>query len=163
MGEKFYVQDNRDTPDTMLATFRYPKFLASYESRTCNPMPMFAGRGSGTTIHGTEGTIYLSRSGCWVYPNPKSTLAPAAFEKDPAMSQMNVPHWMNFLECIKTREKPISEIETCVRSSTACLLANLSMRHKKWLDWDEKNWTVLQNDIKPFLKAHYRSPWKLEV
>ena len=33
---------------------------------------------------------------------------------------MNVPHWKNWLACIKSREKPMSEIETCVRSSTAC-------------------------------------------
>jgi hypothetical protein len=37
------------------------------------------------------------------------------------------------------------------------------MRHKTWLDWDEKNWTVKQNHIKPHLKAKYRAPWKLEV
>jgi myo-inositol 2-dehydrogenase/D-chiro-inositol 1-dehydrogenase len=74
-----------------------------------------------------------------------------------------VPHWKNFLECIKTRQKPASEIETCVRSSTVCLLANLSMRHGMRLDWDEAQWTVKQDAVKPFLKARYRKPWKLEV
>jgi predicted dehydrogenase len=162
-GSKFYVQDNRDTPDTLLATFRYPNFLASYESRTCNPMPMFGPHGSGTSIHGTEGTIIVLRRGCWVIPNEKSSLAPATWEKDPAMSEMNVPHWKNFIACIKSREKPISDIETCVRSSTVCLLANLSMRYKSWLDWDEKNWTVAQDAVKPHLKVPYRSPWKLKV
>ena len=162
-GSKFYVQDNRDTPDTLLATFRYPNFLASYESRTCNPMPMFGPHGSGTTIHGTEGTIIVLRRGCWVIPNEKSSLTPSTWEKDPAMSEMNVPHWKNFIACIKSREKPISDIETCVRSSTVCLLANLSMRYKSWLDWDEKNWTVAQDAVKPHLKVQYRSPWKLKV
>lgn len=162
-GSKFYVQDNRDTPDTLLATFRYPSFLASYESRTCNPMPMFGPHGSGTSIHGTEGTIIVLRRGCWVIPNEKSSLAPSTWEKDPAMSEMNVPHWKNFIACIKTREKPISDIETCVRSSTVCLLANLSMRYKSWLDWDEKKWMVAQDAVKPYLKVQYRSPWKLQV
>ena len=162
-GSKFYVQDNRDTPDTLLATFRYPNFLASYESRTCNPMPMFGPHGSGTTIHGTEGTIIVLRRGCWVIPNEKSSLTASTWEKDPAMSEMNVPHWKNFIACIKSREKPISDIETCVRSSTVCLLANLSMRYKSWLDWDEKNWTVAQDAVKPHLKVQYRSPWKLKV
>ena len=92
-----------------------------------------------------------------------SKLASVTYEKDPEMGQMNVPHWKNFLECIKTRQKPTSEIETCVRSSTACLLANLSMRHGVRLDWDEKNWTVKQEQVRPFLKSHYRAPWKLEV
>jgi predicted dehydrogenase len=162
-GSKFYVQDNRDTPDTLLATFHYPKFLASYESRTCNPMPMFGPHGSGTSIHGTEGTIIVHRRGCWVIPNEKSSLAPATWEKDAAMSEMNVPHWKNFMACIKSREKPISDIETCVRSSTVSLLANLSMRYKSWLDWDEKNWMVAQDAVKPYLKVQYRSPWKLKV
>jgi hypothetical protein len=98
-----------------------------------------------------------------VIPNEKSSLTASTWEKDPAMSDMNVPHWKNFIACIKTREKPISDIETCVRSSTVCLLANLSMRYKSWLDWDEKNWMVAQDAVKPYLKVQYRSPWKLKV
>ncbi len=162
-GSKFFVDDNTETPDTMMATFRYPKFLTTYESRTCNSMPMFGPHGAATTIHGTEGTIIVNRQGCWVVPNFRSTLQAATFEKDPALSDMNVPHWRNFAECIKSRQKPISDIEKCVRSSTVCLLANLSMRHKTWLDWDDKNATVMQDAVKPFLKERYRKPWKLEV
>ena len=146
----------------MLATFEYPKFIASYESRTANPMPMF-GHGAATAIHGTEATLIVNRSGCWLVPNAKSKVEPQAYEKDDVMRQMNVPHWENWLACIKSREKPQSEIETCVRSSTVCILANLSMRFKTRLDWDEKNWTVKQAEVKPYLKAKYRAPWKLEV
>jgi len=161
-GSKFYVRDNSETPNTVLAAFHYPNFLGHYENRECNSMPMFT-TGTGTSIHGTEGTIIVNRSGCWVVPNAKSKLEAATWEKNPAMSAMNLPHWKNFLECIRSRQKPISEIETCVRSSTVCLLANLSMRHKSWLDWDERGWTVRQEEIKPYLKAQYRDPWKLEV
>ena len=164
LGAKFYVTDNTETPDTMEATFQYLKFMATYESRTANPLPMFGNQGYASVIHGTEGSVIVNRSGCWVIPaNNKSSLQAATFEKDKEMSQMNVPHWKNFLACIKSRQKPASEIETCVRSSTACLLANLSMRYKTRLDWDEQNWTVKQDAVKPFLKARYRSPWKLEV
>ncbi|MGO9258943.1 MAG: Gfo/Idh/MocA family protein [Bryobacteraceae bacterium] len=164
LGDKFYVRDNVQTPDTMHATFYYPKFLTTYESRTCNPLPLFGrDQGAGTTIHGTEGTIFVNRSGCWVIPNAKSKLEAASWEKDQAMGQMNVPHWKNWVECIKSRQKPTSDIETCARSSTVCLLANLAMRYKQRLDWDEANWTVEQDAVKPYLKARYRSPWKLEV
>jgi predicted dehydrogenase len=162
MGDKLYVQDNRDTPDTMLATFRYPKFLTSYESRTCNPMPMFGGQGAATVINGTEATILLNRSGCRLIPNDQKKTA-QLWENDRDMREMNVPHWRNWIECIRTRRKPISEIETCVRSSTVCILANLSMRHKTWLDWDEQAWTVKQPEMRQYLKARYRAPWKLEV
>ena len=162
MGGKLYVDDNTETPDSLMATFHYPKFLLTYESRTANPMPQF-GHGAATSIHGTEGTLIVRRGGCWVVPNQKSKIEPLAFENDRAMNSMNEPHWKNFIECIRSREKPISDIETCVRSSTACILANLSMRHRTWLDWDEANWTVRQENVKPALKARYRAPWKLEV
>ena len=164
LGDKFYVRDNTETPDTMHATFYYPKFLATYESRTCNPLPLFGrDQGYGTTIHGTEATIFVNRGGCWLIPNPKSKVAAAAWEKDPAMSPMNEPHWRNFLASIKSRQKPTSDIETCVRSSSTCILANLAMRFKTRLDWDEQNWTVQQEAAKPHLMARYRAPWKLEV
>ncbi|HEV3485251.1 MAG TPA: Gfo/Idh/MocA family oxidoreductase [Vicinamibacterales bacterium] len=164
MGDKLYVDDNTETPDTMMATFRYPQFLLTYESRTANPLPLFTqGGGAATSIHGTEGTLIVRRGGVYVVPNEKSEVTPLTLEKYADMNQMNLPHWQNFVECIRTRAKPTSDIETCVRSSTACILANLSMRHRTWLDWDEAKWTVKQDEIRPFLKARYRAPWKLEV
>jgi predicted dehydrogenase len=162
MGSKFFVKDNVETPDTMLATFMYPKFLSSYESRTVNPLPMF-GHGAGTSIHGTEGTLIVNRQGCWVVPNRGSKLEAVTFEKDPALSEMNVKHWNNFLDCIRSRQKPTSDIETCVRSSVTCILANVALRAKTRINWDEKAWTVAEKDARPLLKSNYRKPWKLEV
>jgi len=72
-------------------------------------------------------------------------------------------HWTNFLECVRTRKKPNSEIETCVRSTTACLLGNVSLRTKLRLDWDDTSKTVSQPQAAPFLRREYRAPWKLEV
>ncbi len=164
LGSKFYVEDNTQTPDTMLATFEYPKYLTTYESRTCNPLPLFAlNQGYGSAIHGTDATIFVNRGGCWLIPNRGSKVQAQTWEKDAEMGLMNLPHWQNWAACIKSRQKPMSEIETCVRSSTTCLLGNLSMRFQSRLDWDEQNWTVKQEAVKPHLKANYRKPWKLEV
>ena len=124
-------------------------------------MPMF-GHGYGTSFHGTKCTLVLNRGGVWVYPNGAKEPA-KKLENDNEMSQMNVPHWNNFIECIKTREQPISDIEKCVRSSVTCILANLSIRFESRIDWDEIAWTVKQDAVKPHLKAVYRAPWKLEV
>jgi predicted dehydrogenase len=162
IGSKFYATDNCETPDTMLATFHYPRFIQTYESRTANPLPMF-GHGAGTSIHGTEGTLIVNRSGVWITPVKESSLQPLTLEKDKVLSEMNVPHWQNFLECIKTRQKPTSDIENCVRSSVTCILANVAMRAKMRINWDEKNWTVLEKEARPLLKTNYRKPWKLEA
>ena len=120
------------TPGTMLATFRYPGFIASYERSP--------GAASGTAFHGSEATLMVNRG-----------------------AGLHVPHWKNFLECIRTRAKPISEIETCVRTTATCVLANIALRHGMTLDWDGRAFTVKQPEAKQYLKAKYRSPWKLEV
>jgi predicted dehydrogenase len=159
-GGKFYVTDNTETPDTMMVTYRYPGFIGSYESRTVSPFPLY-GDTYGTAFHGTRATLMVNRSGYAVYPNEKGK--DPVIEKSKELADMNVPHRRNFLDSVRTRQKPISEIETCVRSSTTCILANLSMRHGLTLDWDEKAFTVKQSDARQYLKARYRSPWKLEV
>jgi predicted dehydrogenase len=131
-GGRLYANDNVEKPDTMLATFRYPGFVASYESRTDGTY--------GTAFHGTKATLMVNRE-----------------------AGMHVPHWKNFLECIRTRAKPVSEIETCVRTTATCVLANIAIWHGMTLDWDERAFTVKQPEAKQYLKARYRSPWKLEV
>ena len=107
----FSVTAQGSTPGTMLATFRYPGFVASYESR--------AGNTYGTAFHGTKGTLIVNRE-----------------------ANTHVAHWKNFLECIRTRAKPISEIETCVRSTATCVLAHIAMRRGTTLVWDEKAWKM---------------------
>jgi len=37
------------------------------------------------------------------------------------------------------------------------------MRSKTRLDWDETNWTVAQDAVKPMLRPNYRAPWELVV
>jgi hypothetical protein len=88
------MDDNTDAPDTMPATFAYPKFLMSCESRTANPPPVFGfGESAGATIHGAEATIFVNRSKCLLVPaSDKSKVQALTFEKDKDRSRMNVPH-----------------------------------------------------------------------
>jgi hypothetical protein len=134
--------------------------VGSYESRTVNNFPLYNDT-YGTSFHGTKATLMVNRDGYSLFPNGKGT--EPVVEKNKEMADMNIPHWKNFLECLKSRQKPTSDIETCVRSTTTCILANLAMRHSMTLDWDDKAFTVKQHEVKPYLKAKYRSPWKLEV
>jgi predicted dehydrogenase len=159
-GGKFYVEDNTETPDTMFAIFRYPSFVGSYESRTASPFKMYE-ETYGTAFHGTKATLLVNRGGYTVFPNAKD--APPIVEKSKELAPMNDPHWRNFLACIRSRQKPISDIETCVRSSATCILANLALRNSMTLDWDDRAFTVKQESVKPQLQEHYRAPWKLEV
>jgi predicted dehydrogenase len=158
-GEKFYVTDNRETPDTLQVTYEYPGFLAVYENRAGNAQSMFD-KGGGILFHGTKGTMFLDRGGYKIVPEKGSDLKESEVK---SAGGGNKEHWANFLDCVKTREKPTSDIEKCQHSTTTCLLGNVALRSKLRLDFDARQWTVAQNAAKPFLSREYRDPWKLVV
>jgi predicted dehydrogenase len=177
LGGRFWVQDNLETADTMSATYQYPGFMLTYELRQSCGIPLFD-QGGGTAIMGTEAMVLVTRRGCWVTPNKGSKVeplefpppaqspapvAPAAAPRPNAPDSQFTAHWKNFLDCVKTREKPISDIETLVGSSAACILGNVSMRAKTRLDFDAKTFKVAQREAAPFTRVDYRAPWKLEV
>ena len=80
-----------------------------------------------------------------------------------ASNNTNVAHWANFLDCVKTRQKPNSDIEICQRSSTTCLLGNVALRSGIRIDWDEKKWTTVQPEARKFLSKEDRKPWRIKV
>jgi predicted dehydrogenase len=201
IGRKGYLQDNRETPDTMIVTYEYPEFLMAFEVRLGNEQSMF-GKSSGILVHGSDATLYFGRAPNYqVYPerqpasqeaNPVGELpafsaeaerrrreAPPAEERPegpPEFAPATAPeaevnegfvptetHWANFLRCIRTRERPIADIEYVARSTVTCLLGNVSYRAKMRIDWDPDTWSSPQKEARPFMEFHYREPWKLTL
>ncbi len=169
LGGKFWLKDNTETPDTLQVTYMYPSgFVATYERRAGNSQSMF-GKGGGILFCGSKGTMFLDRSGYKIVPEVKPREGPG--EREPAMDEAeeksvdsgNASHWANFLECVRTRQKPISDIEVCNRSTATCLLGNVALRSRLALDWDALKWTTAQAGAHPYLTRQYRKPWKLEV
>ncbi|PYR90752.1 MAG: oxidoreductase, partial [Acidobacteria bacterium] len=52
-------------------------------------------------------------------------------------------HMKNFLECVETRRLPVADIEQGYMSTSACILANLSMRLGRSLQWDHAKGVVV--------------------
>ena len=69
IGGKFHLTDNRDTPDTIIATYRYPDFVMTYENRVCNGMPI-NGRYYGIEFLGTKATLFVDRERYELRPEP---------------------------------------------------------------------------------------------
>jgi predicted dehydrogenase len=69
-------------------------------------------------------------------------------------------HWRNLLDCIETRNQPVSNIEQGCITATACILANLSCKLGRGLTWDpEKGQVVGDEEANRLLARPYRSPW----
>jgi len=152
----------------MTAVFQYSDFMMTYELRESCLTPMF-GQGGATGIMGTDGMVVVTRNGCWFNPNKGFQAEPIEFtpgRPSPAgapQRRQASDHWKNFLDCIKSRQKPVSDIENLVRSSAVCVLGNVSMRAKARIDLDDKTFTVRQPEARQFTRINYREPWKLEV
>lgn len=159
LGGKFWLKDDTETPDTLQVTYEYPGFLGSWEHRSNNTEGTTA-RLMGVTFHGNLGTVYVDRNLYRVTPEKGADLQPSEMKR---VTDPHPLHWANFLECVKTRKRPNSDIETCVRSSATCLLGNVSYRSRMRIDWDEAAWNVRQPEARPYLRREYRAPWKLEA
>ena len=73
-------------------------------------------------------------------------------------------HVRNFLDCVKSRKEPISDLESGHRVATACHLANLSLRLGRRLRWDADKETILDDaEAAKLLVRPYRAPWDAEL
>ena len=64
----------------------------------------------------------------------------------------------NFLDCTKSRQPPISDLESGHRVATLCHLANLSLRLGRSLQWDAKNETIRGDaEASALLERPYRA------
>jgi predicted dehydrogenase len=167
-GSKFYLRDNSDTPDTLQVTFEYPNFIATYENRLLNANSMY-GKGYGIEFHGSDGTMFLDRSGFQVFPE-ESRSKTGKGERTAAMQMKQVDdglynHVGNLLECMKTRNLPACDVETGHRSSSACLLGNVALRSKERIVWDVANQKIVGGSTasQKLLTREYRPPWKLAI
>jgi predicted dehydrogenase len=168
-GSKFVIKDNADTPDTLVATFEYPGFVCTYENRHANANSMF-GKGYGIEFHGTEATMFLNRSGFEVFPETRKDkegkeVARSASMRMDEVDDGLVNHAGNMLECLKTRQRPASDIEYGHQSSAACLLASVAVRTRERLEFDPvkqelKNASAAARKL---FGREYRAPWKLSV
>jgi predicted dehydrogenase len=168
LGGKFAIQDNRETPDVIQASYEFPGFLCVYENRIVNAQSMF-GEGYGITFHGTKGTLFVDRSRWEILPEmtepegSRDEIAQIPAERGTSGNNSLEAHWVNFVRCMRTRERPISDIEIGHRSTATCLLANVSLRSRQRVEWDPKTETTPQKEAQTYLRREHRAPWKLTL
>ena len=81
-----------------------------------------------------------------------------------ASTSDNPTHARNFVDCIKSRQAPICDIEIGHRSSSAAILGNLSYRSGAPVTWDAAAERITGNDrAAALLDRAYRKPWALVV
>ncbi|MDQ3010273.1 MAG: Gfo/Idh/MocA family oxidoreductase [Acidobacteriota bacterium] len=170
MGGKYVIDDNRETPDTMSVVFEYPGFVMTYDYRILNGRGKDGRWGYGIMFYGTDGTMFVDRGGFEIFPEMEGKKRDSLFVAKTAAARMNVQrgdpshidHVANFIDCMKTRKPPTSDVEIGHRSTTAPHLANISLRSGRRIQWDGVSETIIGDaEASKWLSKEYRPPWKL--
>ncbi len=138
MGGKYCLRDNRDTPDTIDVIYDFVDFTLTYSHRACNGRKV-NGRHYGISFHGTNGTLAVDRNGYTLYPETEKKAGvevPKIPPKTRGKTDQHWPHVQNFIECLKTRKRPIADIEDIHHSTTVCNLGNIAYKVGRQIYWD---------------------------
>lgn len=125
---------------------------------------------NGNRFIGDKGWIFVSR-GRIEASDPKllqEPLGPDATRlyntgKD---SRSNDNHMVNFLEGVRTRRRPICDVEVGHHSANVCHVGAIALRLGLPVQWDPSAERFVGPDAdkaNAMLSKEYRSPWKLEV
>jgi predicted dehydrogenase len=165
VGGKHYLRDNRETPDNIEVVFEYPGFVATFSHRVLNRT--IDGRAYGVQFEGTQGVMFVDRGGYDFRPEPErvgdETVPSSGAAVRGERSAQHLPHVQNFLECVKTRQRPASDVEIGHRSTAACHLGNIALRAGQKITWDAATERI--TDVaaaNAHLKKEYRKPWSLD-
>lgn len=168
-GGRYEMKDGGETPDVQEVIYNFPDAslgggkgcVVSWTGREIGSSP-----GAPLTFHGTKGSLSLSRGGLTIVPETwKGEGQPDKPAMEPLQeprSEMEISHVRNFLDCVKSRNRPIADVEEGHRTATMCHLGNIATRLGRGLRWDaEKEEFTGDSDANRRLHYEYRKPWKL--
>ncbi|MFC1558081.1 Gfo/Idh/MocA family protein [candidate division KSB1 bacterium] len=184
-GGVFYLKDGREAPDTQFATYKFDEMTLVAQSslwapymlktpvsvRNSDRHPEWLFSSTKIEICGTKGMLFYGRhGGGWqVYAGNTTADSPASqrgtgkneLVADVFARQGGDLHVENFVNCIRTRQKPNADVEEVHISMILCHLANISYRvGNRKLKFDSKTETFIgDNEANKYLKANYRKPW----
>jgi predicted dehydrogenase len=180
-GRTGLTSDNGETPTVLDALYEYPGFTAIY---SCREVSLGKRGDPGLCFYGTKGSLDIGRGGFEVTPDTKADPADRIprFRGHPGggpQSQRTAPepwtqalkepgssdeqfdlHVRNFLDCVKSRQRTIADVEDGHRVATACHLGNISLRTGRKLRWDaDKEEIIGDREAAAMLERPYRKPW----
>jgi len=130
---KFTTYD-REVPDTFNMCLDYPEKLSVVVVSTLANDYV-----TEPAIHGDEGTLTLQNPGEWNLGIDGVTIVPRKGARQAFPMQKNdatAAHWQNFLKCVRTREKPVSDVEFGLHVQAALNMAMLSLLKDKVAKFD---------------------------
>ena len=117
------------------------------------------GGSGGATFVGTEGRISVDRENLASYP---ARIVKEPLRPDETRLYRCNSHSGNFLECIRTRKRTITDIESTHRAASLLLLGGIAEKLGRSLKWDPVKEQFVDDDAaNRMCSIAYRAPWRL--
>ena len=126
---------------------------------------------NGVLIEGEKGKIFVNRkklTGAPVEALKDSPLAEDAIKKAykglPMEESERKGHWACFLNCVRSRQEPISDVHSHMKMLNVCHLAGITARLGRPLKWDAANEQIVGDDqANAMLARPYRAGYEIEM
>ena len=147
----------------------HPPDGKDYKSLTytyANGITLIHGGTGGVVLTGTEGKLHLDRGVIESWPPDicRTPIGPADVHLYRAPQHGNpwTANKLDWLDCIRTRRRPCSDVEIGCRSITVCHLGNIAYWLNRPLRWDpEKEEIIGDAEAARWLDRPKRAPWTL--
>jgi predicted dehydrogenase len=165
-------QSKANISDTQTATFDYGDLEVIWQHRTWGqpPDPKYTWA---ATLYGEKGTLkvgvmsydFIPEKGEAVHRDVLYELEQYPEDKTEERLEKHVApairrHWVNFLQAVDARTKPVADIEQGYISSASCILANMAMKTGRTLVWDAEKQRIKDDEAaNALLRRPYRRPW----
>jgi len=137
-----------DGKDYKVLTYKY-----------ANGITIARDKANGILFTGTKGKIEVNRGYLQTWPE---SLKDVQISPNEIHLYESNNHYADWLDAIRSRGKPICDIEIGCRSVTVCHLGNIAYELKRPLKWDTKKEVFVGDDqANRLLSRPMRSPWHL--
>ena len=164
-GGKWIYEDDQETPNTQLATFRCAgQKMLVFEVRGLltgpeGGLPVKPGNTVGNLFLGSKGWMWVDSEGFQVYEGEDNKQVMAEKGDDGPGA---VLHMRNFLAACRSRDhkKLNADIEIGATSAAWCHMANIAYRTKERLDWDPSKMGFKDSPAAAkYISRDYRKPY----
>ncbi len=157
-GGHYRHQDSQETPDTMMTTFEFPENkMITWEGLSWSPMGPHDSS-FGISFHGTDGSLIIRGADYVIFDMQGKQVDAKKGEAGDAT------HLENFLQCIKTNERPNADIEYAHESTLLCHLGNIAYRCNETLLTDPRNGHITSSDkARGLWSKEYEPGWEPKV
>ena len=123
-----------------------------------NGIEMFHGGPTDCVFEGADGRINVSRGG--IQSTPATILQTPLAERDFHLPNVGMSHRQNWIDCIRSRNRPVADVEIGARSAQVCQLANIGYQLRRPLRWDPMREEFVDNAEANRLRSREnRAPW----